>query len=116
MLIVIGVAILVRRPFFLAVFAEYVDQRLVRVTMSMIELFAGIALVVAHNVWSPPPAAVLTIIGWMAVLEGTFFLLVPDGWLARFMATFSTPGWYVIGGLLAIVIGIYLAGFAFAWW
>jgi hypothetical protein len=116
MLVMIGGAILIRRKYFLGVFATYVEQRLVRTTMSMIELFAGIALLVAHHAWSPPPAAMLTIIGWLVVLEGTIYLLLPDAWVGWFIATFNTQAWYVVGGSLAIVVGVYLAGSGFAWW
>jgi hypothetical protein len=115
-LVMLGAAILIRRQYFLSVFAAYVEERLVRTTMSMIELLAGILLVVAHNVWSPLPAALITIIGWMAVLEATIYLFLSDRWVASFIATFNTSAWYVFGGLLAIVVGIYLAGFGFGRW
>ncbi|HZB53195.1 MAG TPA: hypothetical protein VE527_06195, partial [Reyranella sp.] len=59
-LIVIGAVVALRRRYFVPVFRGYVDQPLLRVTMSMIELLAGLALVV-HNVWSPVPAAVMTL-------------------------------------------------------
>ena len=114
--ILIGSAILVRRHYFLPIFAAYVEERLVRTTMSMIELLVGILLVVAHNVWSPLPAALITLLGWMAVLEALIYLFLPDRWVARFIATFNTSFFYVVGGLLAIVVGIYLAGFGFGWW
>ena len=115
-LAVIGSAILVRRHYFLPIFAAYVEERLVRTTMSMIELLVGILLVVAHNVWSPLPAALITLLGWMAVLEALIYLFLPDRWVARFIATFNTSFFYVVGGLLAIVVGIYLTGFGFDWW
>ena len=115
-LAVIGSAILVRRHYFLPIFAAYVEERLVRTTMSMIELLVGILLVVAHNVWSPLPAALITLLGWMAVLEALIYLFLPDRWVARFIATFNTSFFYVVGGLLAIVVGIYLTGFGFGWW
>src|SRR5688500_16061919 len=73
-LVVTGAAILVRRHYFLPVFGAYVEERLVRTTMSMIELLAGVFLVVGHNVWSPLPAAIITVLGWMAVFEATVYL------------------------------------------
>jgi hypothetical protein len=115
-LFLIGAAIVIRRRYFLPIFGAYPEERLVRTTMSMIELLAGVFLVVAHNVWSPMPAAVITLLGWMAVLEATIYLFLPDAWVAKFIATFNTAAWYVVGGSLAIVVGIYLAGFGFAWW
>lgn len=115
-LVMTGAAILFRRNYFLPVFAAYVEQRLVRTTMSMIELLAGVFLVVGHNRWSPLPAAIITMLGWMAVLESTIYLFLSDRLVAKFIAAFNTPAWYVVGGLLAIVVGVYLAGFGFAWW
>jgi hypothetical protein len=113
MLVVIGALIIIRRRYFLPIFAAYVEQRLLRTTMSMIELLAGIFLVVGHNVWSPLPAALITIIGWMAVFEATIYLLLPDRWVAKFIATFNTAGWYIVGGSLAIAVGGYLSWFGF---
>jgi hypothetical protein len=115
-LVMTGAAIVIRRNYFLPVFGAYVEQRLVRTTMSMIELLAGVFLVVGHNIWSPLPAAVITIFGWLAVLEATIYLFLPDRLVARFIGTFNTAGCYIAGGLLAIVVGLYLAGYGFAWW
>src|SRR5690606_28842378 len=74
-LVLIGLVIMVRHRYFIPIFATYAENRLVRAVASMIELFAGIFLVVAHNVWSPLPAAIVSIIGWMALLEGLLYLL-----------------------------------------
>jgi hypothetical protein len=112
-LVIVGAAIMLRRDYFIEVFGAYPRERLTRVVVSLAELLAGLFLVVAHNVWSPLPAAILTIIGWMAVIEGLVYLLLPDAGVGRFIGTFNTPGWYVAGGVLAIVVGAYLAAFGF---
>ena len=52
----------------------------------------------------------------MAVAEATAYLFLPDVLVARLLDTFNTATWYVIGGALAIGVGIYLAGFGFGWW
>jgi hypothetical protein len=41
------------------------------------ELAVGL-LLVANNLWSPLPAAVITLIGWMAVAEAVAYLFLPD--------------------------------------
>jgi hypothetical protein len=74
-LIVIGAAIILRRHYFLPVFAGFVEQRLVRTVVSMIELAVGLLLVV-NNAWSPLPAAVMTLLGWMAVAEAVAYLFL----------------------------------------
>jgi uncharacterized membrane protein len=114
-LVVIGVVIAVRRRDLVPVFAGYVDQPLLRVTISMIELLAGLGLVV-HNAWSPLPAAVMTSLGWMAVAEAVFYMAAPNSLVAQLMDTFNTETWYVVGGGLAVAVGLYLAGFGFGGW
>lgn len=114
-LIVIGAAIILRRHYFLPVFAAYAEQRLIRTVVSMIELAVGLLLVV-NNVWSPLPAAIITLLGWMAVTEALAYLFLPDVFVAKLIGTFNTATWYIVGGVLAIGVGLCLAGFGFGWW
>lgn len=111
-LIILGAAILFRRQYFLPVFAAYVRERLVRTVASLVELLIGLFLAM-NNDWSSIPAALITLIGWMAVAEGLVYLLLPDELVERLIRTFNTPLWYVIGGLLAMAVGSYLAGYGF---
>jgi hypothetical protein len=115
-LIIMGAAIAIRRRYFVPVFGAFVEERLLRVIVASIELIAGLFLIAAHNVWSPLPAAFISLFGWVAVIEGTAYLLLPDEPLERLLKTVNVPAWYLIGGLLTIVIGLYLAGFGFGWW
>ena len=114
-LIVIGALIVLRRSYFMPVFGSYPEERLIRAVVSMAEVLAGLFLVVMHNQWSPLPAAVVTIIGWLVLLEGLLYLVLPDDLVGRFIATFNSEGWYIAGGVLAIVAGAYLAAFGFGW-
>ncbi|MDQ8730876.1 hypothetical protein [Bradyrhizobium sp. LHD-71] len=111
-----GAAIMIRRRYFVPVFGAFVEERLTRVVMSTIELLAGLFLVVAHNVWSSPPAAIISLLGWLAVIEATAYLILPDDLVEKVIGTFNTPAWYLGGGLFAIMIGVYLAGSGFGWW
>jgi uncharacterized membrane protein len=112
-LILIGAMLLARRPYFLSVFTEFVRQRLVRTVISMAEVLGALCIVLGHNVWSPLPAAIVTFIGWAALAEGCAYLFLPDPVLDRFIRTFNTPGWYVVGAFLAIATGSYLACYGF---
>jgi hypothetical protein len=114
-LTIVGAAIILRRRYFLPVFGSYPEQRLTRAVVSLAQLLAGLFLVVMHNRWSPLAAVIITIIGWMALIEALIYLLLPDYLVARFIHTFNKPGWYVFGGGLAMVTGACLAAFGFGW-
>ena len=52
----------------------------------------------------------------MAVAEAIAYLFLPDVLVAKIIGTFNTAACYSAAGMLAIAVGIYLAGFGFAWW
>lgn len=114
--VIIGVALLLRRDYYLAVFGDFAEQRMSRAMIAIIELIAALSLVVAHSVWSPLPAAIISLMGWIALVEATAYLLLPDAGIRMILARFNTPGWYLGGGVFAVALGAYLAGFGFGWW
>lgn len=112
-LVIVGAAMILRRQYFPPIFAAIVEQRLLRAFIAMIELLAGLFLVVMHRGWSSLPAGIITLMGWMAIAESSAYLLLPDAVVARFIRSFSTPAWYFWGGVLALAIGLYLAAYGF---
>jgi hypothetical protein len=111
--IIAGVAIVLRRGYFLSVFGTFIEKRLTRAILAMIELLAGLFLIVGHNDWSSFPAGIISAVGWIAAVEGTAYLLLPDREIERIFRLFNTSSWYLFGGLLSIIGGLYLAGFGF---
>jgi hypothetical protein len=115
-LIATGAAILLRVRYYIDVVSTYARERLTRFFISFIELTAGLFLVVGHNVWWPVPAAIITLLGWAAVVESLCYLLLPDKQVARLLAMVNKPPVYYAGGVLSILVGIYLADYGFAFW
>lgn len=111
-LVVLGATIIFRRQYFLPVFAAYVRERLIRAVTSFFELLVGLFLAM-RNEWSPLPAAVITLVGWMIIAESLAYLLLPDEQVEKIIRTFNTPLWYAIGGMLAILAGVYLSACGF---
>jgi hypothetical protein len=75
---------------------------------------SGLAIVLGHNVWSDPVAAVVSLLGWMMTIKGAAILLVPAaGWIALLGALHypSHSGVYTIIPALA---GAYLTYSGFA--
>lgn len=115
-LIVLSVIIVIRRQEMIVALAGWTEQRLLRTVIAILEVIAGVFLVVAHNVWSPLPAAVISGIGWLLLLEGIFYVLAPEPLIDGVLKAFNKPAWYLGGGAVAGALGIYLAGFGYAWW
>ncbi|MBY0532902.1 MAG: hypothetical protein K2P86_13115 [Xanthobacteraceae bacterium] len=115
-LIAAGIALLVKRDFFAKITRDFLQQDLLRLVISFSEMVAGLFIVIGHNRWSPMPAAVITFLGWVFVLEGASYLLLPEKWAARFINAVNRPHFFTASGIIGIVLGIYLADYGFALW
>ena len=60
-----------------------VDQPALLWVSGMLTFAAGLAIVLGHNVWGDPAAAVVSLFGWLMTIKGAALLLVPaTGWSA----------------------------------
>ena len=90
-----------------------VDQPALFWVSGMLTFATGLAVVLGHNVWSDPAAAVVSLLGWLSALKGAALLLIPaDGWKAL-LGTMHYPSHSWVYTILTAVAGAYLtyAGF-----
>ena len=112
-LIIVSTTILLQRHDFMNAVAVFARDRLIRIVISAVELLAALFLVMMHNEWSSIPAVIITLFGWMALMESIVYLALPNRVVEPLIAAFNIPMLYVFGGVLALVLGIYLAAFGF---
>lgn len=114
--VIAGGIIMMRQRSFMPIFTEILGSRPLLLILGVAELLAGLAIVIAHPIFTATWQGILTLIGaWMAV-EGIIYLAMPYTKVGRLMRQFNTPTWYTSGGLVAIVLGGYLAGKGFGLW
>lgn len=114
-LIIGGASIMLRERYFMPVVGAFVEERLTRLVVGILELLGGLFLAVSHTDWSSVPAGIITAFGWVLVIEGTLYLLLPDESVEKLIKAMNSKYWYILGGALAIFLGTYLAGFGFGW-
>lgn len=107
-LLLIGAIMTLRRRFFIVVVKEFIENRTMRVIIPIIELVAGLALVLLHNVWVMGYEVVITIFGWLMVAESFFYLAAPEKMVKKFMLFFNKRKVYLVGGVLSVLLGAYL--------
>ena len=78
--------------------------------VSIITVIAGLAMVLAHNRWSGGAlAAVVTLIGWITLVKGLLFLLLPPEMEAEFFLSKLHYGQlYYFYAVISLVLGVYL--------
>jgi vacuolar-type H+-ATPase subunit I/STV1 len=78
--------------------------------LGLISLAIGLAMVLAHNIWSGGAlAVVVTIVGWIALIKGLFFLyLLPYVGAERLLRALHHPQLFYVCMAPSLAIGIYL--------
>jgi hypothetical protein len=112
-IVIIGTAALYQRQAFAELVATFSRDRTLRTLFAAVELLAGLFLVASHRAWDTAPQIIVSLIGWMAVLESAAYLLLPDRIVQSFLAPFARPGVIAGCGAVGLVLGLYLAAYGF---
>ena len=75
---------------------------------AVIVLGVGLALVMIHSLWTDPLAIIVSLVGWIALVEGVALAAFPDGLLKLGLATVATPGRTRAWAIFAVIVGALL--------
>ena len=78
--------------------------------VGVITLAAGLAMVLAHNIWSGGAlVVVVTLVGWITLIKSLFFLFLPPELEAGFfLRQLHYQELFYVYGAISLVLGIYL--------
>jgi hypothetical protein len=78
--------------------------------LGVITLAAGLAMVLAHNIWSGGTlVVVVTLVGWMALIKSLFFLFLPPKMEAGvFLGQIHYQQFFYLYAAISLVLGVYL--------
>ncbi len=78
--------------------------------LGAIMLVAGLAMVLAHNIWSGGVLAVIvTLVGWITLIKSLFFLLLPPEMEAGFfLGQLHYRQLFYMYTAISLVLGVYL--------
>jgi len=78
--------------------------------LGVITLAAGLAMVLAHNIWSGGALVVIvTLVGWVTLLKSLLLLFLPVEVEADFfLRQLHYPGLFYVYSGISLVLGIYL--------
>jgi hypothetical protein len=109
--IIIAVAMLAHKDATLETITALVHDRPLIFIVGVITLFAGLAMVLVHNVWSGGAAAiVVTILGWVTLIKALLFLLLPPAAAIEFyLGTVHYAQHFYVYAAFSLALGVYLA-------
>lgn len=108
-----GVAVLVRPKFVRGILKDLFDNHALFYFLITTELVIGLFLVLTHNIWENSYVVIITILGWLMVIESILFLLLSENITSKVVKKLDNDSMYRFGAALSLIIGAYLiyAGF-----
>lgn len=108
-LLIIAVAEATQRSILAETLLGIADTPALLLVAGMITAVAGLAIVLAHNVWRGGTAAVVvTILGWLLLLKGAVLIVLPPAFWADIILTSRFTQLYPAYAILPVVLGGYL--------
>lgn len=111
--VLISVVVLIRQRSISGIIDEMAKSRLALFSLGLIELVAGLGIVLAYPQISMDHVGVISLIGYILVIESIIYLLIPAKMTKKIISKFNKPLWYSAGGVLGLAGGLYLAGIGF---
>jgi hypothetical protein len=77
--------------------------------LGVITLAAGLAMVLAHNIWSGGALVVIvTIVGWLTLLKSLLLLFLPPEMEAGLLGQLHYRQLFYVSTAISLVLGVYL--------
>jgi 1,4-dihydroxy-2-naphthoate octaprenyltransferase len=106
--------LLVERENAVSTIPALLGDRPAMVIFAIIALAAGLAIVLAHNIWSGGILPILvTLIGWVMVVRGVLFLFLPPEATLGILAAMQFERLFYVYLAIPFVLGVYLTYLAF---
>lgn len=109
MMLVLGLFVVFNPARMRRIGREFLDSDALIFMSGVITLPVGLAIVVTHNVWAADWRALITLIGWIAVLAGTARLALPAAMKTVGEAMLEKPFMIAAPGALMAIMGGYLS-------
>jgi len=107
MFAVLGFAILFNMEFYMKAFENFFKSTGLMYFAGFFVLLMGLLLVLVHNVWTKDWTVVITILAWLTLLKGLFFLIFPD-WIVGMKKKFMTKEYMTFAGVFCLLLGLCL--------
>jgi hypothetical protein len=113
-LLILGISALVQRQNTIDLWVALVHNATLIYVVSIVTIAAGLATVLAHNVWRGGAVPILvTVLGWLTLLKGITALVLPADLATQTFAALNYDQYFYLYSGVWLVLGAYLtfAGF-----
>ena len=112
-LFLVSLAMLVHQQRCKKTMHEFLGNHALVCLTGMINLVIGLLIVVSHNIWVAEWPVVVTIVGWVVLLQALMRIFFPDAFVKMMKDLMAKTGFLLMSWVM-LIVGIYLiwAGFS----
>ena len=112
-ILVAAIGLLLNREGYKALAQEVVRSPALLYLSGVLTMIAGVAIVLAHNVWVADWRVLITIFGWLAAIGGAARMALPGASKAVGERMLDKPAWMTVGGAVWLAVGALLTFFGY---
>ena len=113
LLLIPGIGILVKPRVFLTMASEVVGSVTLLYLFGLVDLAAGLAIVLTHNVWVASWRVLITLIGWIMLVRGALRVAIPDAIKGYAADLIRRRQALPVSGTVLVILGIVLCYFGY---
>lgn len=106
--IILAVVIILRRKLVVHVVEDFLKNRTLAFVVGILEVVAGLLLVLNHSAWNGTLETAISVLGWLLLLEGLFYLFATKKILRGFVKHLDNVSAYYFFAVLYLLFGVYL--------
>jgi len=107
-LIVFSLGILLNRHIYKKVFHEMIETPAILTISGIVTIILGLLIVLSHNIWNVAWESIISIIGWVLLIQGIFRLVFPKTVKIYAKKLLHNNG-YIWWAIFLLLVGLYLA-------
>jgi uncharacterized membrane protein len=111
----IGLGLLLNAKTYRKLAEEFVESSALIYLSGVLLMLGGVALLLAHNVWTLNWPFLITALGWLAVIGGAVRIIVPQGSQEIGRDIVSSSIALTIACVVWLAIGVVLCFFGYVW-
>jgi hypothetical protein len=113
LLLLPGIGLFINPRAFRTMAAEVVGSITLVYLFGLMDVAAGLAIVLTHNVWAASWRVLITLIGWLLLVRGAVRVLATD-WIMGYAARIiRNDRLYPVSGGVLVILGVVLSYFGY---
>jgi hypothetical protein len=113
--LVVGIGLLVNAKTYRKLAEEFLASTALIYLSGVLLMLGGVALVLAHNVWTLDWPLLITLLGWIGVIGGAGRIIVPQGLQEIRQDIVESGIALTIACVIWLAIGVVLCFFGYVW-